>query len=253
MPHLQVGLLPSLIEPESLQDRVVVVVDVIRATTTICMALTHGAKSIVPAHSIPVARQYREQLGPGTLLCGERHGFIIEGFDHGSSPPEYTKGIARDQTLVLCTTNGTVAMDRCRHAKRVLIGSFVNLSAVAAELDEAENVTVICAGTNGLVSSEDVLFAGALLDRIIQPEDSLGDSARIAVHHWQHAAHQIGHSSKSLFDFFVESNGGENLLANHFDHFVDDVRFCSQIDLIDDVPELNLSDWKIQFVEPTPN
>ncbi|MCH2181489.1 MAG: 2-phosphosulfolactate phosphatase [Mariniblastus sp.] len=248
MPRLQVGLLPSLIEPESLQDRVVVVVDVIRATTTICMALTHGARAIVPAHSIPVAHQYREQWGPDTLLCGERRGFIIDGFDHGSSPPEYTEEAVRDRTLVLCTTNGTVAMDRCRQARRVLVGSFVNLSAVANELREAEDVTVVCAGTNGLISSEDVLFAGALLDRIGRPDDSLDDSARLAVDHWRQAANQMELSSKSLFDFLAESNGGRNLLTHHFDHFVEDVRFCSQIDLIDQVPELNLAEWKIQFL-----
>jgi 2-phosphosulfolactate phosphatase len=249
MPHLRVGLLPALIEPESLQDHAVVVVDILRATSTICMALTHGARSIVPAPNIPAAHQYRQQLGPGTLLGGERGGFIIDGFDQGSSPLEYTESVVRDKTLVLCTTNGTVAMESCRHAKRVLIGSFLNLSAIAAELRGAENVTIVCAGTNRQVTSEDALFAGALLDRIAQPNDWLDDPARLAVDHWRCAADQIEHSSKCLFDFFTESEGGRNLLTHHFDHFVEDVRFCSQIDLIDQVPELNLSEWTIRFIE----
>ena len=91
--------------------------------------------------------------------------------------------------------------------------------------------------------------AGALLDRIAQPNDWLDDPARLAVDHWRFAADQIEHSSKSLFDFFTESEGGRNLLTHHFDHFVEDVRFCSQIDLIDQVPELNLSEWTIRFIE----
>ena len=246
MPRLRVGLLPALIEPESLQDHVVVVVDILRATTTICMALAHGARSVVPAPSIPLAHQYRQQMGPDTLLGGERGGLIIDGFDQGNSPREYKESVVRDQTVVLCTTNGTVAMESCRHAKRVLIGSFVNLSATAAEIQEAENVAIVCAGTDRQVTSEDVLFAGALLDRVGQPNDWLDDPARLAVDHWRLAAHQIEHSSKTLFDFLAESKGGCGLLANHF---TEDIRFCSQMDLIDQVPELNLSDWSIRFTE----
>ncbi len=153
MPRLRVGLIPALLEPESLDNHVVVVVDVLRATTTICMALAHGARQIIPTPSIDDAHRLRDERGSQTILGGERGGLIVEGFDQGNSPREYTKATVLDQTVVLCTTNGTVAMERCRHAKRVLIGSFVNLSATAAAIKPNENVVVVCAGTDRHVFS----------------------------------------------------------------------------------------------------
>ena len=244
MTRLRAGLLPALIEPESLAGNVVVVTDILRATTTICMALAHGAHAILPAPSIEQAQQIRDELGAATILGGERGGLIIDGFEQGNSTREYTRSVVAGQTVVLCTTNGTVAMESCRHAQRVLIGSFVNLSATAAELADADSVTVVCAGTDRQVTSEDVLFAGALLDRIQRPDDWLDDQAQLAIHHWRQAVGQIERSEKSLYDFFAESKGGCGLLANQF---TEDVQFCAQIDLVDRVPELNLSDWSIQF------
>ena len=244
MTRLRAALLPALIEPDSLKGNVVVVTDVLRATTTICMALANGAQSIHPAPSIQQARQIRDDLGAATVLGGERGGLIIDGFDQGNSPREYTQSIVAGRNVVLCTTNGTVAMESCRYAQRVLIGSFANLSATAAELVDADSVTIVCAGTDRQVTSEDVLFAGALLDRIQRPDDWLDDQAQLAIHHWIQAAGQIKRAEKSLYDFFTESKGGCGLLANQF---AEDVQFCSQIDLVDQVPELDLSDWSIRF------
>ena len=248
MPRLRVGLIPALLEPESLDNHVVVVVDVLRATTTICMALAHGARQIIPTPSIDDAHRLRDERGSQTILGGERGGLIVEGFDQGNSPREYTRATVLDQTVVLCTTNGTVAMERCRHAKRVLIGSFVNLSATAAAIKPNENVVVVCAGTDRHVTSEDILFAGALIDQLQQPEDKLDDSARLAVDHWRSVQEQINHSSKSLFDFLAKSLGGRNLLDKGFEA---DVQFCAQIDLITQVPELDLENWNIQFAKKT--
>ena len=99
---------------------------------------------------------------PGSLLCGERAGKRIDGFDLGNSPREFTAEAVANKVIVHCTTNGTVALESCRGAEGVLIGAFVNLDAIIEELGKSESSAVLCAGTDGEITAEDVLFAGAV-------------------------------------------------------------------------------------------
>lgn len=244
-PNLQVYFLPSTLQPENLVDRVVIVVDILRATTTIAAALNAGASCIVPCPSIELARQTHDQLGDCSVMGGERHGKRIDGFHCGNSPLEYTPDVIKDKTLILTTTNGTVAMEKCRQAKRILMGSFVNLAAVINEVWAEEKITVLCSGTDGFVTSEDVLFAGALVERIDKnvPEVSIDDGAQTALNHWLLVQKRISREDFELADFMRTARGGKNLVRIGLDS---DIQFCAQIDTIQNVPVLDVGEWTIR-------
>jgi 2-phosphosulfolactate phosphatase len=255
---LDVAFLPTLLDPQSLTGRIAVVTDVLRATTTIANAIANGAKQVLPQPGIEAARKCQAE-NPSALLGGERNGKIVAGFHHGNSPIEYTTDVIAGKTLVLATTNGTVAMEHCRSAEKVLIGAMVNVGAVAKAITDGSNlldkkVTVICSGTDGFITSEDVSFAGALVERLIEREDDrapenkarslnlLSDNAKIALDHWQAISRSLT-PDRPLADFFREAGGGVNLVRIGHD---EDIVFASKIDAVPVVPELNLKTWSIR-------
>ena len=247
--ELDVVLLPDTVTPESLAGKTVIVVDVLRATTTICTALKNGCHSVLPQPSVEAARQAHAEFVGDALIGGERGGKIVDGFHSGNSPLEYTSEFISGKTLILATTNGTVAMERCRQADRVLIGSMVNLGAVAKAVEDVAQVTVLCSGTDRIITSEDVLFAGAFMDRLIlyrtesnKPIGTLRDTTKLAVDHWSATKHAI-ENGKSLANFFRLAQGGINLVKIGHDA---DIVFASQIDTVPVVPELDLTAWSIQ-------
>lgn len=149
------------------QNRVAIVIDVLRSTSTIATALANGARAILPAASTEDALQIARSLGrDGVLLCGERRNVRIEGFDLGNSPREFGRDVVEGRTLVMCTTNGTNTLLAASSARAVYVASFLNLGAVVEELhrDGADPVFV-CAGRSGLVGLDDVLCAGAAVAR----------------------------------------------------------------------------------------
>lgn len=245
---VDVALLPFAIKPE-LAGHTVVVVDVLRATTTIVNALNNGCEKVLPQPSIEKAREAYAAAPENAVMGGERQGKIVDGFHHGNSPPEYTSEAISGKTLILATTNGTVAMESCRTADRVLIGAMINVSAVAKAVTDASRVTVVCSGTDRLITSEDVIFAGLLTERILELRKEAGreptkltDPAEIAMHHWRTRKAEVD-SGKDLADFFRNCRGGINLVRIGHDS---DVVFASQIDLLDRVPELDLESWTIR-------
>ena len=179
--------------------------------------------------------------GP-VLLGGERGGRAIEGFDLGNSPAEYVPEAVAGRTLVFTTTNGTRAMMRCIGAGRVLIGCFANLSALCRQLNGTSRVDLICAGTDGQVSWEDTLFAGALVGRLGGGNCRLNDAALLALQAWR----QIGGfeaSRAGLSEAMRQGSGGRNLIS------IDrsgDIDLAARIDWLDVVPELRLTDWSIR-------
>tara|TARA_B110000495_G_scaffold89491_1_gene77228 strand:- start:642 stop:1472 length:831 start_codon:yes stop_codon:yes gene_type:complete len=248
-PIIDVALLPDLVSPESLAEQTVIVVDVLRATTTIVSAIYNGCIEVLPQPSVESARETHRQFSGNAVIGGERGGQIVEGFHHGNSPIEYTPTAIKDKTLILATTNGTVAMEHCRAANRVLIGAMVNLSAVAQQVKDDPQVTVVCSGTDRSITSEDVLFAGALLERIIalrtessQPPGQLTDMASIALGHWKTTRRALD-NGRPLADFFRNARGGLNLVKIGHDA---DIVFASQIDTFNLVPELDLKSWIIR-------
>jgi 2-phosphosulfolactate phosphatase len=181
-----VFLTPGEVVPGEVADRTVVVIDVLRATSTIVEALSAGAKSIFPAASIDDALRLANNIGRAdVLLCGERRCLPIDGFDLGNSPREFTADRVAGKTLVMTTTNGTHAMALAAGASRILIGSMMNLDAVVDELAASDADPVfICAGRERFFAMEDAVCAGAMVQRLseVRPGDwALNDGAVAAV------------------------------------------------------------------------
>ncbi|MFO0895901.1 MAG: 2-phosphosulfolactate phosphatase [Pirellulales bacterium] len=254
MARLSVHLLPDLVDESELAGKTVVVIDVLRATTTITYALAAGAAQVIPCLEIEDARRTAAEFPRDqVLLGGERGGVRIEGFDLGNSPEEYSPEIVRGKSIVFTTTNGTRAMMRCRQAKRVLIGAVVNLSAVADAVRDEENVHLVCAGTEGQVSCEDTLLAGVLVAKPRRGISGLAvnDAAQLAEGAFR-ALMAVGASPaeftvRKLHEALKLGLGGRNVLALGRDQ---DLLAAAQIDKFDFVPELDLADWSIRRPSP---
>jgi 2-phosphosulfolactate phosphatase len=167
-PPVFVHLLPALIPAGALKGGVAVVIDVLRATTTMIHALAAGCDAIIPCGEIDEARQVAGSLPPGTaLLAGERQGEQIEGFDLGNSPGDCTPELCTGKTMVMTTTNGTRAILASLEADRVLVAAFVNRTATVEALKlDGRPIHLVCAGTGGEISLEDSMFAGSLAQAI---------------------------------------------------------------------------------------
>jgi 2-phosphosulfolactate phosphatase len=248
--QLDVYLLPALVEPEALAGKTVVVIDVLRATTTIIHALAAGATRVVPCLEIEEARNKASEIGTSAsarsdrsvVLGGERGGLPIKGFDLGNSPAEYTRERVAGKIVVFTTTNGTRAMQRCSQANRVLIGAFVNFSAVCRELAGEQDIAMICAGTDGHVTREDTLLAGAIVDDLARSGNRQpNDQALLAVDAW-HAAVRLM-TDRPLGLMLRDSRGGRNLIELGQEN---DIDLASQMDKFDLVAELDLAQWSIR-------
>ena len=180
--------------------------------------------------------------GEKTLLGGERGGELIPNFDIGNSPYDYTQSMVARRVVCFTTTNGTKAMMRCIGAGRVLVGTFVNLSSVLRSIQQDSAVELLCAGTNGKISREDVLFAGALVEMVRRNDKAVrvNDQARLAHDSWQSAMA----TDLPLAKILRETAGGENLLRLGFDR---DLRGAAEIDCLNVVPELDLASWRINL------
>ena len=186
---IHVHLVPSLFAPEMLAGGTAVVIDVLRASTTMCHALHAGADRVVPCGSVEDARRVAAQLrerGERPLLAGERGCVRVEGFDLGNSPPDFTAARVGGRPVVQTTTNGTAALLRCVEADDVLVGCFANLSAVCEHLATGSGpVHLVCAGTDRNLTAEDALFAGRAANRLVAAgvgtlDHHNGDPARLA-------------------------------------------------------------------------
>ncbi len=239
--RLTVSLLPHNPLPSSLDpaQTTAVVVDVLRATSVMATALTHGAARIVTFESVEQAVAWADQQaqsGERPLLCGERHCQPIAGFDLGNSPSEYTPSRVAGKTLVVTTTNGTRALAAAVKFSNILTASFLNLTATLDHIRTARAVHLICAGTDGSITAEDTLLAGALASRCLDEHAAqLGnDEARLAVDHWrQRCGSDHQPVSAAIAAALLDSQGGRNLAKLGM---ADDVRLCAQPDTHPAVP-----------------
>ncbi len=176
---VSVHLLPELIPLDALAGSLAVVIDVLRASTSITHALASGALEVRPCLEVEEARRLAASLPSGTaLLAGERTGLVIEGFDLGNSPEAFSPEVCRDRTIVMTTTNGTRAIQACLDAEEVIVAAFANLSRVADYIEtvgRGRSVHLVCSGTDRLVSWEDTLLAGALAHRLGVRPQSMSD------------------------------------------------------------------------------
>lgn len=201
------------------------VIDVIRATSTICQALATGYERVFCAAEVEEARTLREALGEG-VLGGERNAVRIPGFDFGNSPREYDDPIA--ETLVLSTTNGTravvAAAQRC---ERVFVASLLNLSAVVEAAREAgDDVVVVCAGVQGTLALDDAFVAGRIVELLGWERTDAAEAAARLVSSWSGAE-----------EAFRASKSGRNLLENA-PELEPDIPFCARESVLAVVPRL---------------
>lgn len=211
------------VDTASLGDAAVVVIDVVRATTTIIEALANGARAIYPTASTEDAVRLASSLGrEDTLLCGERRALKVEGFDLGNSPREFTADVVADKKLVMSTTNGTRALGVASEGMRVLPCAFTNLGAVAAALDGESHVVIVCAGQEDSFSLDDALCAGHLTLRLIEREDTepdLNDASR--------AARALASAREPTRDFMSKAAAGASITAIGLG---DDLDICCDVD-----------------------
>ena len=178
MSKIEVCLTPELIHQHELAGKVVVVVDIFRATSCIVTGLANGVESIKPVDSIEDTIALGEQ---GYIMAGERDGKKVTGFDMGNSPFEYMEEKLVGKKVAISTTNGSQAILKSNGADEILVGAFLNLKAtVAYLLDKGKPVLIHCAGWKGAINIEDTLYAGALIDECAEEMEISGDSAILA-------------------------------------------------------------------------
>ncbi|MEX2467601.1 MAG: 2-phosphosulfolactate phosphatase [Gemmatimonadota bacterium] len=219
------------VDPASLASSVVVVIDVIRATTTMVEALAHGAGGIYPTGSTEEAVKLATSLGrDDTLLCGERKAAKVEGFDLGNSPREFTSDAVSGKRLVMSTTNGTRAFAAGEEGERLIACAFTNLGAVAETLRDATSVAILCAGREDRFSIEDALCAGTLIARLRGEPNftaALNDASRAAL--------ALADSLQPDRTFLSETSAGRALVEVGLG---DDLEICAHVDRHAIVPEM---------------
>lgn len=230
--YIEVFFTPHQVDEMYLRDKTVVVVDVLRASTTIAAALLNGAREIIPVGTVESAMKILGNLdGQVALLGGERNGKIIEGFHLGNSPKEYREEIVKGKSIVFSTTNGSHSMVKARYGKEMIVMGLVNLSVVERFLREPErDVVILCAGRNGLFSMEDSVCAGLLMRRLIEgganvERGDAGEAALILQKNY----------GKSLLNMLKNSDHGMHLEEIGFG---DDLKICAEVDSIPVLPML---------------
>lgn len=237
--EVQVHLLPCLAPPGRLQGGVAVVIDVLRASTTIVHALAAGCTCVRPCLEVDEARALADSMRAGrVLLAGERDGAPLAGFDVGNSPGQFTSSVCKGKTLVLTTSNGTRALLRAAEADRVLVAAFVNYSAVCEQLrQETRPIHLLCAGTAGQVTLEDTVLAGAVVDYLCEvSEMEVNDGGRLA---WD----CFENHGRLLAGALEISHGGANLRRLGYD---EDIRAAAAVDKFALVPELRRDPLRVE-------
>ena len=242
--------LPSLVD-ELPDTGVCVAIDVLRATTTITTALANGALRVRPFETVEETFAAKRailtahpELEGRVLLGGERGGLPIDGFDLGNSPDLYSREQVEGKTLLFTTTNGTKAILRAR-GKR-LLASFLNVDAVVKRILDAEfdAVSIVCAGTNGQYTQEDLLLAGCLVDRITFAREgyALNVQAEVSREEWRVSR------SRPLAELLRESTGGQNLSRLKLGKDIVDAARINALDVVAEYRlgeiRLDSSDWK---------
>ena len=217
---------PDLVPFADLTEKVVVAIDILRATSTITTALANGATSVTPVLT-PAEALSTAKRQANTLCCGEREGRKVDGFSLGNSPREFTPENVANKHLVATTTNGTRTIRECLAAKHLLLGSFLNRWAVVEFIQDAKSdVVFVCACRIGQFCTEDSVFAGACLSLLSGWQQS--DAAKTALLLYQH--HQA-----DLLAMLKQCDHGRYLESIDL---AEDLDFCAQVDLYPIVPQM---------------
>jgi 2-phosphosulfolactate phosphatase len=224
--NLETCFSPCLFEPERHEGSIVVVIDILRASSAICTAFENGAGSIIPVATIPEARAYKEK---GYLVAAERDGFVLDFADFGNSPFNFTSGKVAGKTIVYSTTNGTGIIKMASLAGDIIIGSFLNLSSLATWILKREkNVVLFCAGWKNRFNLEDTLCAGAVAEILI------GSSQYSTICDSTHAALDLWSLAKPDLTGYIEKAAQRSRLR---DKKLDDcIEFCLTLDYTRKIP-----------------
>jgi 2-phosphosulfolactate phosphatase len=226
MKTLDVCLSPDLMHLYDVKDRTVVVVDILRASSCMVTAFAHGVDSITPFSKLEECKAMKTK---GYVTSGERDGKKVAGFDKGNSPFEYMGDDVRGKKIAFTTTNGTLAIEKALGAKKIVIGSFLNLSSVAKYLLFGQSsILIICAGWKGKVNLEDTLFAGAIMEKLKNHVEADCD-APLAAQHLYNVA------KKDMVKFLDNSSHVKRL---HRLNIRKDIEYCLTPDLYQVIPTL---------------
>lgn len=237
MPIITICCSPALFPAYQNPDAVAVVVDVLRATSSICTAFANGVRKVIPVATTEEALLYQKK---GYLVAAERNAKKCDFADFGNSPFEYTEEKVSGKDLVFTTTNGTKAVKIAeQNNDNIILGAFLNLSAVANYcLEKKKDILILCSGWNDAINLEDTLFAGALAGELTgcrQNYRPAGDAAVLAIDSWSRY-------KDSLYDFLRKGEHFERLVKNDQEK---DIMYCLQKNIFNFVPQLKLGSFSI--------
>jgi 2-phosphosulfolactate phosphatase len=226
--NLHVCLSPALLPQYQVEEYIVVIIDIFRATSSICYGIDNGAQAIIPVAEVDECIAYRDRQ-TGYLLAAERNGEVVSGFDFGNSPFSYTREKVAGKTVVLTTTNGTQALHLSRSAKKVVIGSFLNLTALCDWLKtQNESILLVCAGWKNNFNLEDTLFAGAVVEQLMGGNYRTDDPAIAASDLYQLGRDNLG-------AYLAKTSHSERLKKLGIEA---DIAFCLNVDITTAIPVL---------------
>ena len=226
---------PALYQHYKSENDTVVVVDVFRASATMCMMLNNGASAIIPVSNSELAKKYKSK---GYLVGAERNTKRCEFADFGNSPFDYSPEKVSEKEIVFTTTNGTRAIDVASDSKELLIGTFPNIDAVVDRcLSSAERVVILCAGWNNRINIEDTLFGGAIAEKLLEKANIKFDSDSIRM------TYELWLRVKDNLDEYLKASDHYQRLVNN--SAVGDGDFCITQNSISIVPVYNKTDKKI--------
>lgn len=230
MNYIDVFFSVQAFQEEELRGKTAVIIDVLRASSSITTALSNGAKKIIPVADMSDAMKIANTMDQKDfLLCGEKNGSKIEGYHLGNSPAEYTPDVVQGKTLIFNTTNGTTAIKKASLANQIYVGTFLNQQSILNALNEHDDeVVLVCSGWQGRLSIEDTLFAGSLVHAVSNGSlpDSAKDGAKVAF---------------GLFEKFGDDLEGAISKSDHAKRLAelvpnDDISFCCKVNEFDVLP-----------------
>jgi len=226
---LETSFSPALFIPEENLDAIVVIIDVLRASSSICTAFANGAASIIPVTDVAQAQDYKLK---GYLVAAERDGYVLDFADFGNSPFNFTKEKVNGRSIVYSTTNGTAIINLSLSAHMTVIGSFLNISSLTGWLiSQHRNVLLQCAGWKNRFNIEDTVCAGAIAEVLIQSNcfTTICDSTLAALDLWSLASHDL--------PGYIEKAAQRTRLR---DKNLDDcLEFCLTADFTNKIPVMN--------------
>ncbi|MCB2195811.1 MAG: 2-phosphosulfolactate phosphatase [Bacteroidetes bacterium] len=236
MNNIEICLTPKLFQQYTVDDKIVVIVDILRATTIITTLFHNGLNKLIPVKSLDEAKEYKKN---GFLVAAERNGKKVDFADFGNSPFEFTTDKIKDKTLVYSSTNGTNTINIAKQAEQVIIASFLNLSSVSEFLEKQDkDILILCSGWMGDFCTEDFLFAGALSTLLMNTNKFSfnSDSVQVSIDLWNMA-------NQNLSDYIKTIHQYKRLVDFGFQEIV---KYCFKIDITKVIPVLD-NDYLVEL------